>query len=149
MDEEMKARLTSRNVWMRALYMIILMVAHYGAMIVLGLVVVFQFLVILFTGSANAQLLRLGQNLTRYIADILRFETFNSEDRPFPFSDWPDEEPGGERWMEPDPPATGGISGEKTASAVSSAAPETPSAAPETSSTENPSGKPEEDKPGQ
>ena len=31
--------------------------------------------------------------------DILEFQTFNSEIKPFPFSPWPDEEHGGE-WLE-------------------------------------------------
>ena len=34
--------------------------------------------------------------------DILEFQTFNSEIKPFPFSPWPDEEHGGEWLEEPD-----------------------------------------------
>lgn len=139
MDEEMKARLTSRDVWMRALYMIFLAIAYSVAELLVALTVVFQFLVILFTGSANEQLMRFGQNLTRYIADIVRFQTFNSEDKPFPFSDWPDEEPGGERWMRPNPVGTGGSASDE--STVEPATAEEPAV-------ESSGGKPDEDKPG-
>ncbi len=118
MDEQMKSRLTSGDVWMRALYMVILAIAYFFAEVVLTAVVVFQFLVILFTGSANEPLLRFGQNLTRYIADILRFQTFNTEEKPFPFSDWPDEAPGGERWRGPvsEPAADEPVASEPVAS---------------------------------
>ena len=140
MDEEMKARLTSRDVWMRALYMIFFAITYSVAEVLVFLTVIFQFLVILFTGSANEQLMRFGQNLTRYIADIVRFETFNSEDKPFPLSDWPGEEPGGERWMHPSPVGADGGSGSETTAAP---------AAPEEPAVQNSDEKPDEDRPGQ
>lgn len=108
MDPALKARLTSRDLWMRLLYMILFAIAYGLAELLMTVVVIFQFVFILLTGGANEPLLRLGQNLTRYIADIIRFQTFNSEDKPFPFTDWPEEAPGGERWREQDvggPPA--------------------------------------------
>lgn len=107
MDDQMKARLTSSNLWMRALYMIFFVIAYGVAELLIALIAIFQFLTILFTGSANAPLLRLGRNLGEYVFQILQFQTFNSEDKPFPFSDWPDEEPGGDQWQgnDPEPPA--------------------------------------------
>ena len=100
MDPALKARLTSRDLWLRLLYMILLAIAYSLAELVMTVVVIIQFLFILLTGGANEALLRLGQNLTCYIADIIRFQTFNSEEKPFPFADWPDQAPGGERWRE-------------------------------------------------
>lgn len=99
MDAEIKERLTSRDLWMRALYMVFFMIAYGVAEIVLTLLVVFQFLTILFTREANGPGLRLGHNLGIYIRQILQFETFNTEDRPFPFADWPDEDPAHNRWV--------------------------------------------------
>lgn len=98
MDPALKARLTSRDLWMRLLYMLLFAIAYGVAELVMTVAVIFQFVFILLTGSANEPLLRLGQNLTRYIADIIRFQTFNTEHKPFPFDDWPEETPGGERW---------------------------------------------------
>ena len=106
MEDEMKERLTSRDLWIRALYMVFFTIAYSVAEIVLSLLVVFQFFAILFTGSANAPLLKLGHNLSTYIYQIVQFETFNTEERPFPFSDWPDDTPAENRWVggaEPSP----------------------------------------------
>lgn len=99
MDAQMKSRLTSKDVWVRALYMIFFLIAWGLAEILLVFSAIFQFLSALFTGSANLPLLRFGQNLSRYHYQIAQYVTFNTEDRPFPFSDWPDDAAGGERWM--------------------------------------------------
>lgn len=111
MDVELKARLTSGDVWMRALYMIFFAIAYGVAELLIVLTVVFQFLAILFTGSANAPLLRFGRNLSEYVFQIIQFETFNSEAKPFPLSDWPDEEPDGEQWQGAEADASGEKSG--------------------------------------
>jgi hypothetical protein len=100
MDQELKSRLTSRDLWLRALYMIFFAIAYSVAELLVTLIAVFQFIFILFSGRANALLLVFGQNLARYIGDIIRFETFNTEHKPFPFDDWPEEAPGGERWRD-------------------------------------------------
>ena len=100
MDEQMKSRLTSKDVWVRGLYMIFFLIAWGLAEILLLFSALFQFLSALFTGSANLPLLRFGQNLSRYHYQIAQFVTFNTEVRPFPFSDWPDDAPGGERWLD-------------------------------------------------
>ena len=100
MDEQMKSRLTSGDVWVRGLYLIFFAIAWGLSELLLTVSVIFQFLAVLFTGSANQPLLRFGQNLSRYHYQIARFVSFNTEEKPFPFSDWPDEEPGGERWQD-------------------------------------------------
>ena len=100
MDDELKDRLTSRNLWTRALYMIFFAIAYSVARIVLTLLVIFQFITILFTGSGNRPLLKLGHNLATYIYQVIQFQTFNSEDKPFPFSDWPDTEPEDSQWLD-------------------------------------------------
>ena len=60
------------------------------AALVLGAVAIFQFGAVLLTGEPNAQLLRFGEQLSLYLYQIFLFETFNREDRPFPFGPWPD-----------------------------------------------------------
>ncbi len=129
MDEQMKSRLTSKDVWLRALYMIFFAIAWGLSEVLLVFSVIFQFFTVLITGSANLPLLRFGQNLSRYHYQIARFVSFNTEDRPFPFSDWPDDEPGGERWMD-DPEAT--ARSDETAEAIPSDA--TEAAAPDAES---------------
>ena len=94
MDEEIRERLTSRNLWTRAIYMVLLAVAYFAAETLLVLTSVFQFVSILISGSANGPLLKFGLSLSTYVYQILRFETFNTEEKPFPFSDWPSGPPG-------------------------------------------------------
>ncbi len=59
------------------------------AEIVTWAVVLFQFIAKLITGKTNDQLLLFGRSLSLYIYEIWRFLTFNSEDLPFPFAEWP------------------------------------------------------------
>jgi Domain of unknown function (DUF4389) len=66
----------------------------YGiAEIVIAAVVLFQLLSVLFSGRTNERLLDLGQNLSTYVYQILCFLSFNSDERPYPFGDWPDGPP--------------------------------------------------------
>lgn len=46
-------------------------------------------LMVLATDSPNARLQLFGRSLGRYLARIAAFESFATETRPFPFSEWP------------------------------------------------------------
>ena len=100
MDDEIKERLTRRSVWLRALYMVIFAIALGIVEFFIWILVIAQFLIVLFTGRANEQLLQFGNNLSAYVRQLLRFQTFNTETQPFPFSDWPDEEVEETPWTE-------------------------------------------------
>ena len=90
--EQLKKNITSADHWIRLLFMILFAFVLQVASIVVGAVVILQFIFALITGSSNANLRQLGSSLTRYIADTLKFLTYNSEEKPFPFADWPDAE---------------------------------------------------------
>jgi hypothetical protein len=49
---------------------------------------------VLFKGQVNESVLPFGQNLSTYIYQITLFLTFNTDDMPFPFMDFPDGAPG-------------------------------------------------------
>jgi len=89
MKEEIKQRLQMNETWQRGLYMLFF-IFIYGVskFLVIG-VMLFQFLTIILTGNVNEQILRFGQNLSTYLYQITLFLTYNSEQRPFPFSAWP------------------------------------------------------------
>ncbi|MFV1993394.1 MAG: DUF4389 domain-containing protein [Acidiferrobacterales bacterium] len=89
MDEELKQNITEHGTWIRAFYMIIFFLVYSVAEAVLAAVVIFQFLSRLFTGKINEKLLALGANLSMFAYEILMFLTYNSETKPFPFGDWP------------------------------------------------------------
>ena len=89
MDDGLKQHLTEKGVWRRALYMLLFIVIYWVVEIVVIAVVILQFLLNLFTGKKNNYLLEFGQDLSRYIYQILLFLTYNSEELAFPFSAWP------------------------------------------------------------
>jgi hypothetical protein len=69
--------------------MLLFAVAYGVAELLLLVTAVFQFLYLLVTGKTVERLLIFGENLSRYFYQIIRYLTFNTEERPFPFSDWP------------------------------------------------------------
>jgi Domain of unknown function (DUF4389) len=89
MDDELKQHVRDGNAWTRLLFMLLFAALYGVAEIVLTAVVIFQFLVVLFTGGKNARVLSLGASLSAYAYQIFRYLTYNSEQRPFPFADWP------------------------------------------------------------
>jgi len=100
MREETRENLVNPNIWIRALNMVLFMFAYGIAKAIIVFVTLFQFISILFTGRANEPLLSFGKNLSVFIYEVLEFQTFNTEIRPFPFSTWPDEEHGGSVWVD-------------------------------------------------
>ena len=89
MDNEMKSSLTATDTWVRGLYMLLFAVIYSVTEFVLGLIVVFQFIHVLFSRDTNDRLLDFSSDLSVYIYQILQFLTFNSEAKPFPFAVWP------------------------------------------------------------
>lgn len=78
-----------RNLGVRALLMLLMAVAFHLAAWVLVCVALLQLVFSIATDAANDRLRRFGASLGLYLAQIAAFETFASEDPPFPFSDWP------------------------------------------------------------
>jgi len=90
MKPELKQHLTASDTWIRGLYIVIFAVIYSVTDVVLTAVVVFQFLATLFTGETNARLRAFGASLSAFIYQIVAFMTFNSDEKPFPFSPWPE-----------------------------------------------------------
>lgn len=90
MDEDIKNNLKDRSIWLRGLFILLFVIFYNVAEIVLMAVVVVQFGFKLVTGGVNDKLLAFSRRLTRYIYEVFRFITFESETMPFPFSDWPE-----------------------------------------------------------
>ncbi len=89
MDPTTRDRLTARAIWVRFLYMALFIVAFQVGAGVAALIMVVQFALTLITGSSNAELRDLGSRLGRYLAEIVSFQTFASDARPYPFQPWP------------------------------------------------------------
>jgi hypothetical protein len=78
-----------RSLWSRFLYMLLMGVAFQVAVWVLGFVAIVQLAMAAFAGGPNPNLRSFGTGLGRYFGQLARFLTFESEDVPFPFADWP------------------------------------------------------------
>ena len=84
-----KISLLNANTWIRGAYMLLFGLLLVAARLVISIVVVVQFLFVLLVGADNQNLRNLGQGLGKWVYQTLMFLTFNSEDKPFPFDEWP------------------------------------------------------------
>lgn len=74
---------------LRVFWMLVFTLVWYVAEVVLAVVVILQLAFRLVQGKVNFELLQLGNSLSQYLAQIGQFGSFNSEEKPWPFSDWP------------------------------------------------------------
>ena len=89
---KIEQNLKSRTTWLRLLFMCIYGMLAGLASMVATVVVALGFLMVLFTGEVNQELRQLGQGIASYLFQIVRYLTFNTDDKPFPFgSAWPSE----------------------------------------------------------
>lgn len=92
-ESRMEQNLKAKPTWLRLVFMVIFYLIAGITSMVASAVVILGFFWVLFTGEANGQLKRFGAGLAAYIADIVRYLTYNSETKPFPFEgDWPSAE---------------------------------------------------------
>jgi hypothetical protein len=81
--------LPANNIWTRGLFMVLLGLFYSLSGTVLFVVAVLQFIFVLIGSGPNARLRSFGHHLGMYVQRIADFLSFHSEDKPFPFSDWP------------------------------------------------------------
>ncbi|HLU07669.1 MAG TPA: DUF4389 domain-containing protein [Woeseiaceae bacterium] len=87
---EFEEHIKSKTTWLRLLFMIIFVFLYGLSRFVVLAVVVLQFFWVLFTGETNEKLKTFGQSLATYTYQLIRYLTYNSDSRPFPFDDdWP------------------------------------------------------------
>ena len=85
-EENIKSRAT----WTRFLFMVLSYILVSLAGMVGSVVVILGFVMVLFTGEVNRELRGVGQSIAAYIYENIRYLTFNSDERPFPFGgEWP------------------------------------------------------------
>lgn len=89
MANEPKHHLANPDVWIRLLYMILFWFLLVLARFAVGLLAVLQFLLVLLTGAPNEHLRSMGGSVGVWTLQTMRFLTFSSDAKPFPFQDWP------------------------------------------------------------
>ena len=88
-----KTHLTNPATWIRLGFMLVFALLLMAGRLVISIIVVVQFALVLVTGSDNENLRNLGQGLGKWIYQAVMFLTFNSEEKPFPFDEWPTIDP--------------------------------------------------------
>lgn len=88
MQEQINENLKKIETWKRIIFMLIYAVIDGMVKLLLWLVVLLQVGSVLLTGAVNSNILGFGRSLATYHYHILLFLTFNTEQLPFPFSDW-------------------------------------------------------------
>jgi hypothetical protein len=83
------------SIVLRICWMLFFTLVWYVAEVILALVIVMQLICRIFQGRTNPDLLRFGDCLSQYLAQIGQFGSFNTEDKPWPFADWPLPSPAG------------------------------------------------------
>lgn len=85
----LKQSLGSADFWLRLFYTLLLALAWQVTELLLIAVVILQIGYRLFTGRADARLADFGSSLSAYAAQIGRYVTCASEQKPWPFMEWP------------------------------------------------------------
>ena len=87
---DVKENVRNVDTWMRGLFIVIFGVIFYFLIGIVWLLVIFQFITKVVTGSLNVQVEKFSSSLTQFVLQILNYVTFQSEERPFPFSPLPE-----------------------------------------------------------
>ncbi|KPA90889.1 hypothetical protein PF66_02959 [Pseudomonas asplenii] len=74
---------------LRVLWMLVFLLVWQVAQFLLGAVVLIQLAYRLFYGAPSGNLMNFGDSLSQFLAQIGRFGTFHSDQKPWPFADWP------------------------------------------------------------
>ena len=89
MTPSTKENVSDTNTWMRGLYMLLVGVVFKIATILVMAVAILQFLFKLLSGGVNPRLCAFGDDFGAYAAEIIRFLCYQTERKPYPFSEWP------------------------------------------------------------
>jgi len=81
---------TTRDVWMRGLFMLLFMIGFTVGVWLLNLLAIVQFVWLLAAREPNHFIARFGSSLSIWLAEIGRFLTCATDDKPFPWRAWPD-----------------------------------------------------------
>ena len=76
-----------KAIWMRGFAMLVLAICFAVAETILVLLAILQFGWMLFSGKRNPAIGDMGGKLATWLADVTKFQTAASDDRPFPWSD--------------------------------------------------------------
>ncbi|WP_257285099.1 DUF4389 domain-containing protein [Endozoicomonas sp. SESOKO1] len=79
----------SESRWLRLVFMVVFGVVAYLAAFLVMLIAIVQVVHGFIMSEPNDRLLKFSAGVNRYIFQIAGFLTYNSDVKPYPFSDWP------------------------------------------------------------
>lgn len=88
MEEPIKYNIADIELWKRFFFMLIFAAIASLVRLLIWAVTFFQVVFVLFTGSANQNILSFGRSLSVYTYHIMLYLTFCTETLPFPFTAW-------------------------------------------------------------
>jgi Domain of unknown function (DUF4389) len=77
------------DVWKRGLFMLFFAIAFSIGQMVLNLTAIVQFIWLLAMRERNEYLARFGASLSEWFAEVSRFQSCATDDKPFPWRPWP------------------------------------------------------------
>lgn len=89
MEDDLKKNITAKETWLRGLFILLFGFLLAVGRLVLWTVVVVQFLFTLLGGQVNEKLLQFSGSLCRFLYQCFLYVTFNTDEKPFPFDEWP------------------------------------------------------------
>jgi len=75
--------------WLRLVYMMLFWIALRISEFVVGVTMLLQFVYRITQGEHQPKLMAFGDSLVQYIASIAAFQTYQTEEKPFPMGSWP------------------------------------------------------------
>jgi hypothetical protein len=88
-NEVIKENLKKEDTWLRGFYMLIFFFALNIAETIMIACILFQFVSTILTGNRNENIEDFTGRLVQYITGLFNYLGYHSEDKPFPFGEYP------------------------------------------------------------
>lgn len=88
MDENIKKSLMMGDKWTRLFFMVVYAIVNYIVQLLIWALAAVQFIFTLLASKPNDNLLKFTSDLTAFSYHMIRYLTYNEENRPYPFTPW-------------------------------------------------------------
>ncbi|MCK9502983.1 MAG: DUF4389 domain-containing protein [Porticoccaceae bacterium] len=89
MSDDRQSNLTNPDLWIRLVYMLVFWLLSWVARAAIAVIALIQFVLVLVNGEGNGGLRNGGRSIAVWIQQNFLFLSFASDEKPFPFQDWP------------------------------------------------------------
>lgn len=75
--------------WIRLVYMLLFWIALRLSEFAVAITMLLQFVYRISNGEHHPRIMAFGDSLAQYVASIAAFQTYQTEEKPFPLGSWP------------------------------------------------------------